>query len=146
MPGRPGHERAEALPRPRASVDTPAAGEWKDLVRRATDRMRAGDFEKVVLARRVDVTADREFDVPAAVRRMRETYAGTTVFALGHGDTTFLGATPEYLVRVEDREVHSWASPGRPRAGTPPTRTGRWRQSSPAARSSCTSTRSSCGC
>ncbi|MCG7526209.1 isochorismate synthase [Streptomyces sp. OfavH-34-F] len=107
-------------PRPRASVDTPDADAWKDLVRRATDRMRAGDFEKVVLARRVDITADREFDVPAAVRRMRETYAGTTVFALGHGDTTFLGATPEYLVRVEDRDVHSLGLAGTtPRGKTP---------------------------
>ncbi|WP_328536933.1 isochorismate synthase [Streptomyces sp. NBC_00344] len=107
-------------PRPRASVETPAAGDWKDLVRRATGRMRAGDFEKVVLARRLDVTADREFDVPAAVRRMREAYAGTTVFALGHGDTTFLGATPEYLVRVEEREVQALGLAGTtPRGDTP---------------------------
>ncbi len=106
--------------RTRTSVETPAAGEWKDLVRRATDRIRAGDFEKVVLARRVDITADRELDVPAAVHRMRETYAGTTVFALGHGDTTFLGATPEYLVRVEEREVHALGLAGTtPRGATP---------------------------
>ncbi|MGW5637590.1 isochorismate synthase [Streptomyces sp. NPDC003832] len=106
--------------RPLASVETPAAEEWKALVRSATDRMRAGDFEKVVLARRLDVTADREFDVPAAVRRLLETYTGTTVFALGHGATTFLGATPEYLVRVEDREVEALGLAGTtPRGATP---------------------------
>ncbi|MEU9732247.1 isochorismate synthase [Streptomyces sp. NPDC048002] len=107
-------------PRPVASVETPAAEEWKALVRRATDRMRAGDFEKVVLARRLDVTADRDFDVPGAVRHLLETYAGTTVFALGHGSTTFLGATPEYLVRVEDREVEALGLAGTtPRGATP---------------------------
>ncbi|QDY07945.1 isochorismate synthase [Micromonospora sp. HM134] len=107
-------------PRTRTTIETPAAEEWKDLVRRATARIRAGDFEKVVLARRVDVTADRELDIPAAVHRMRETHAGTTVFALGHGDTTFLGATPEYLVRVEDREVHALGLAGTtPRGATP---------------------------
>ncbi|WP_415947265.1 isochorismate synthase [Streptomyces sp. KLOTTS4A1] len=103
-----------------SSVETPAAGEWKGLVRSATERMRAGDFEKVVLARRLDVTADREFDVPAAVRRLRETYTGTAVFAFGHGGTTFLGATPEYLVRVGNREVEALGLAGTTPRGAGP--------------------------
>ncbi|MFJ8883318.1 isochorismate synthase MenF [Streptomyces sp. NPDC102402] len=109
-----------SAPRARASVEFPPAGAWKDLVRRATDRMRTGDFEKVVLARRLDVTADREFDVPGAVRRMRDTYGGTTVFALDHGDSAFVGATPEYLVRVDAREVRALGLAGTtPRGSTP---------------------------
>jgi isochorismate synthase len=101
-------------------VEVPSADDWKKLVRQATDRIQAGDFEKVVLARELRVIAATPFDVPAAVRRLRETYPGTTLFAVDYADRTFLGATPEYLARVENRTVHSLGLAGTmPRGSTP---------------------------
>jgi isochorismate synthase len=102
------------------AVEVPTAESWKALVRRATTSMGDGLFEKVVLARELRVTASTAFDVPAAVRRMYATYPPTTVFALDHEGFTFLGATPEYLVRVEDRTVRALGLAGTlPRGATP---------------------------
>ncbi|MER6519261.1 isochorismate synthase [Streptomyces sp. NPDC001553] len=106
--------------RAHTAVELPAAEAWKELVRSATGRIRAGGFEKVVLARELRVTASTPFDVPDAVRRLRAANPGTTVFAVDHDGCTFLGATPEYLVRVDDRTVHALGLAGTtPRGATP---------------------------
>ncbi|WP_327351215.1 isochorismate synthase [Streptomyces sp. NBC_01304] len=112
-------------PRPKAELtchreELPSAADWKNLVRQATGRIRAGVFEKVVLARELRVTASAPFDVPAAVERLRGANPGTTVFAVDHEEYTFLGATPEYLVRVAGRSVHALGLAGTaPRGATP---------------------------
>jgi isochorismate synthase len=102
------------------STELPAAADWKKLVRQATDRIHAGDFEKVVLAREVRVTASAPFDLTTVVDRLRAANLGTTIFAVDHEEYTFLGATPEYLVRVSDRTVHTLGLAGTtPRGATP---------------------------
>ncbi|MEU8772374.1 isochorismate synthase [Streptomyces sp. NPDC048606] len=120
----PASEPPAAPPSPAARTHTcaelPAAEDWKRLVRDATDGMRAGAFEKVVLARELRVTASRPFDVPRAVRRLREANPATTLFAVDHDGRTFLGATPEYLVRVDGPTVHALGLAGTtPRGATP---------------------------
>ena len=84
---------------------------WADQVRAVLDAIRAGEVEKVVLAREVLVQADAPFDVPAVVERLDETQGGCTVFA----DDGLVGASPELLVRRRAHEVWS-----RPMAGTLP--------------------------
>ncbi|NRQ30940.1 isochorismate synthase [Nonomuraea sp. NN258] len=120
--GGAGAERPPA-PSPAARytrVERPGADDWKGLVRRATYDIRDGRFEKVVLARELRVIASAPFDIPAAVHRLRAANPGTTVFAVDHEEYTFLGATPEYLVRVEDRAVHALGLAGTaPRGATP---------------------------
>ncbi len=114
--------RQQELPDGRTcqSTELPTAEAWKGLVSQATERIRAGEFEKVVLAREVRVTASAPFDLPAAVDRLRRANPGTTLFAVDHEEYTFLGATPEYLVRVGDRTVHALGLAGTtPRGATP---------------------------
>jgi menaquinone-specific isochorismate synthase len=84
---------------------------WSDQVRAVLDAIRAGDVEKVVLAREVVVHADAPFDAPVVVDRLRATQGGCVVFA----DGGLVGASPELLVRKRGREVWS-----RPMAGTIP--------------------------
>ncbi|MFE0514361.1 isochorismate synthase MenF [Streptomyces sp. NPDC058964] len=109
-----------AAGRTHTSVELPGADDWKGLVRRATGRIHDGLFEKLVLAREVRVTASTPFDVPDTVHRLREANPGTTVFAVDQEEYTFLGATPEYLVRVEDRAVHALGLAGTAPRGTTP--------------------------
>ncbi|MET7679226.1 isochorismate synthase [Streptomyces sp. NPDC005423] len=105
---------------PHTSVELPAADAWKGLVRRATGGIRDGLFEKLVLAREVRVTSATPFDIPATVHRLRDANPGTTVFVVDHEEYTFLGATPEYLVRVEGPSVHALGLAGTaPRGATP---------------------------
>ncbi|WP_405581925.1 isochorismate synthase [Streptomyces sp. NBC_01190] len=119
-------ERKSEEPRPYPAgrtcdaVPRPGPDDWKQLVRRAVGRIQHGGFEKVVLARELAVTSSSPFDVPATVRRLRDTGPGTTVFALDHEEYTFLGATPEYLVRVAGRTAHTLGLAGTaPRGSTP---------------------------
>jgi isochorismate synthase len=114
-------DHARHLPsrKPSAFRELPPAEHWKDLVGQAVDKIRTGAFEKVVLAREVEVTTDMPFDLPMALERLRRTYPDATVFAVGHGEHTFIGATPEYLVRLSDRNVRALGLAGTaPRGST----------------------------
>ncbi|HWC29105.1 MAG TPA: isochorismate synthase [Dehalococcoidia bacterium] len=81
---------------------------WNDSVTALVERISAGDAEKVVLARRVQVESDGPFNPRAALSRLRERYRECTVFALRSGeDACFLGATPEMLVALSGRHVRA---------------------------------------
>lgn len=101
-------------------AEYPPAQQWKDLVSRAVARIDEGAFEKVVLAREVRCTAETLFDVPAAVSRLDEAYPDATLFAAQDFDCEFIGATPEYLVRLSRSTVHTLGLAGTtPRGATP---------------------------
>lgn len=85
--------------------------EWVHAVEAAREAIQRGELEKVVLARDVLVEADRPFDIPAALGRLRETHPSCFTFATG----SLVGATPELLVRRRGNLVES-----RPVAGTAP--------------------------
>ncbi|HET6358339.1 isochorismate synthase DhbC [Streptomyces sp.] len=94
-----------ALPAPQ-----PAATAWKmrpvplpeqyaAAVASAVGRMKAGEFRKVVLARALDLTGDREPDVPGMLQRLARRDTRGYTFAMPTGtDRTLLGASPELLV------------------------------------------------
>ncbi|MFE6286373.1 isochorismate synthase [Streptomyces sp. NPDC057877] len=79
--------------------EVPAPAEYGAAVAAAVARMRAGDFDKVVLARTLELTCPTEPDLPAMLRRLaRRDRAGYT-FALPSGPgRTLVGASPELLV------------------------------------------------
>ena len=62
-----------------------------------------GRIDKVVLARRVGLRSPVELDVPNALRRLAASAPESTTYAFRRGGRTFLGATPERLVRTEGR-------------------------------------------
>ncbi|MFG3333025.1 isochorismate synthase [Streptomyces tendae] len=79
--------------------EVPAAERYGEAVAAAVARMRAGEFDKVVLARTLELTSAREPDLPAMLRRLaRRDPAGYT-FAVPSGPgRTLIGASPELLV------------------------------------------------
>ncbi|WP_083294657.1 isochorismate synthase [Burkholderia plantarii] len=98
------------------------AGVWKRKVRDATDAIRHGAFSKVVLARDVP----RRYPAPVAIApllaRLRRRDANAQLFAARRGDGCFVGATPERLVRVHERLVHTQALAGTTRRDADPDR------------------------
>lgn len=80
-------------------AEVPAAAGYGEAVAAAVGRMRAGEFDKVVLARTLELTSPREPDLPAMLRRLaRRDPAGYT-FAVPSGiGRTLIGASPELLV------------------------------------------------
>jgi isochorismate synthase len=81
-------------------------------VRRILDEIRDGELQKVVLAREVHVTAGSPIDPVAWLVALRERFPTCTLFAVGAGDTVFLGASPERLVRVRGASVETAALAG----------------------------------
>lgn len=85
--------------------------EWESAVDAAVEHIRAGTLTKVVLAREVEVTANRPIVVPTVLRRLRALYPSCTTFLVDG----FLGASPEVLVARS-----GWAVRSRPLGGTRP--------------------------
>jgi isochorismate synthase len=91
--------------------------EGDDSVRDLVDRIGRGEAEKVVLARRVLLKLDRGFDAEALLGRLRARFPDCTLFAVRRENTTFVGATPETLVSLTDREVRADCLAGTARRG-----------------------------
>lgn len=80
---------------------------WGAAVRGALDEIRRGIVQKVVLAREVRARTASPIDAAAVLGRLRSAYENCTLFAFDHGGRTFVGATPERLVRLDGRTVHA---------------------------------------
>lgn len=79
-----------------------------------------GDYEKIVLAREVCLRRDAPIDPVNAVRGLAESFPECTSFALGQGQTTLVGASPELLIRREGRRASTLALAGSMRRGADP--------------------------
>jgi menaquinone-specific isochorismate synthase len=94
---------------------------WCRLVAEATDRIRAGELEKVVLARARQMRFDQPVDPVAALTRLATRYPDTYRFLVepipGHA---FYGATPELLAGVEGRALRTVAMAGSIKRGQTP--------------------------
>jgi isochorismate synthase len=100
-------ESAEVLP----------AATWQAIVAGASAAVRAGDLRKVVLAREIRLRSERAFDIDAALQRLANAYPTCTIFAISRGERTFLGATPERLVRYAAGELRTACLAGSERRG-----------------------------
>jgi salicylate biosynthesis isochorismate synthase len=91
---------------------------YRSAVATAVTRIRAGELEKVVLAREVDVRAAKPHSTAAVYRRLRERFPSCLVFCVGRGEDAFLAASPELLVRREGLSVSTVALAGSAPRGT----------------------------
>lgn len=90
------------------SVRNPMA--WTAAVESAAARLRAGDAEKVVLAREVVAHGDGVVSAGNVVRALRTAYPSCFTYLITGGDgTAFAGASPELLVRRAG--PHAFAQP-----------------------------------
>ncbi|KJS60526.1 isochorismate synthase [Streptomyces rubellomurinus] len=94
-----------ALPAPPADrVDwqlrpVPAPEAYGAGVAAAVERLRGGELSKVVLARTLELTADRPLDLPAVLQRLARRDPGGYTFAVPAGPgRTLIGASPELLL------------------------------------------------
>lgn len=98
--------------------EVPAAEEYSAAVAAAVERMRAGEFDKVVLARTLELTSARDLDLPAMLSRLARRDPDGYTFAVPSGPgRTLLGASPELLVaRRGDRLVANPLAGSAPRS------------------------------
>jgi menaquinone-specific isochorismate synthase len=83
--------------------------EWKAIIAAAIEQIEAEEFAKVVLARRVDIAANRPFVIADVLSRLVALYPSCMVFSVDG----FIGASPELLISRRGDQVTS-----NPLAGT----------------------------
>lgn len=99
---------------------TPSRERWMAEVSQAAANIRAGTFDKVVLARRLSLTYRNPVGVAPLLENLRAQNPEAVVFAMRRRKGVFLGATPELLVRVRNGAVESMSLAGSaPRGLTP---------------------------
>lgn len=102
-------------PPPRRVVlgrSVPPDAAWLRAVSRAAADVRLGRLAKLVLARAREVRAPEPIEPAAIVARLVTAQPGATVFWVGTPGASFVGATPEWLVRVRGRDVRTGALAG----------------------------------
>jgi isochorismate synthase len=108
-------------PAGRYRVESPMPpSHYEEAVARATTRIAAGEVEKVVLAREVEVRAPEDHDPAAVLGVLREAFPSCFVFAIGRGNATFIGASPELLIRREGQRASTVALAGSTRRSADP--------------------------
>ena len=93
---------------------------WDRLVGLFAGAVGRGRLDKVVLARRVQLQSSIDIDVENALRRLAAGAPEGTIYAFVRGGRTFLGATPERLVRSAGRDFETVAIAGSAPRGTTP--------------------------
>ncbi len=93
---------------------------YEEAVSRAVDRIRARELEKIVLAREVQIRAPQAHDPAAVFDVLRGGFPECFIYAAGRDDATFVGATPELLVRKEGMRASTVALAGSIRRSADP--------------------------
>jgi menaquinone-specific isochorismate synthase len=97
-----------------------AREEWLQAVEQGVRAVRSNRFEKVVLARMCLLEKESPFDLRQVLETLRSNQPGTYVFAFESGESCFVGATPERLVKREDGQFITLSLAGTaPRGETP---------------------------
>jgi len=89
------------------------AASWLASIAALRDELRRGTTRKAVLARALHITSSTPIDLAPVVNRLRLTYPNCYRYVMPIGNLTFIGASPELLVRRDGDAVHA-----QPMAGT----------------------------
>lgn len=131
-PGVDPRQAAEALHRALQLPGVPAAppplrldqpidrARWLASVASIAADVREGTYEKAVLASRQRLQGDGLISIGATLDRLRANYPNCHVFTFTSGATTFLGASPELLVRLAQGQVEALGLAGSLRRGATP--------------------------
>ena len=93
---------------------------YEHAVERAVERIRAGELEKLVLAREVRAHAPSSHDPGAVLGALRELFPACYCWCVGTPEAAFVGASPELLVRREGQRAQTVALAGTTRRSADP--------------------------
>ena len=97
---------------------TAEAGDYRVVVARALERIGSGEFRKIVLARALDLQADQPLHPLRVLNGLRQRFPDCYSFSFANGDgPSFIGASPERLVRVSKGVLETEALAGSIRRG-----------------------------
>jgi isochorismate synthase len=105
--------------RPRVA-SAAAPSHYEHAVERAVERIRAGELEKIVLAREVRAHASKPHDPGAVLGALRELFPACYCWCVGTPEAAFVGASPELLVRSDGQRAQTVALAGTTRRSADP--------------------------
>ena len=106
-------ESHPAAPAAGPEFSTREAGDYRAAVARALTRLAAGEFEKIVLARAIDLTLPQPLHPLRVLNGLRQLFPDCYAFSLANGrGQSFIGASPEQLVRVSKGTLETSALAG----------------------------------
>ena len=110
------YSSAQGQPRPSAPKqieEIGGVGSYQRAVDTALAEIARGDYEKIVLARAQRLTTAEEFHPLGVLNHLRQRFPGCYAFSVANGrGQSFIGATPERLVRVANGRMHTEALAG----------------------------------
>ncbi len=90
-----------------------APGVYREAVTNALKEIDSGAYEKIVLARGLRLKANKTWQPLKALNRLRERFNGCFTFSFGGGGgRSFIGATPERILRIREGELLTEAIAG----------------------------------
>ena len=102
----------------RAAVESSEAGDYRAAVADALGRIAAGEFQKIVLARARDLRTSAPLHPLRVLNGLRQRFPACYAFSVGDGQgRSFIGASPERLVRVSRGVLETEALAGSARRG-----------------------------
>jgi menaquinone-specific isochorismate synthase len=105
--------RKERPSAPRQAEEIGGAGAYQHAVGRALEEIARGDYRKVVVARARRLTTAEEFHPLGVLNHLRQHYPACYAFSIANGrGQSFIGASPERLVRVAAGRMHTEALAG----------------------------------
>lgn len=82
-------------------------GTWLSAVQKATDLIKSGELDKVVLAREVQLEYDHKINIYSALSKLQTEQPTSFIFSFENGRQSFIGATPERLIKKENSRLLS---------------------------------------
>nr|WP_241680256.1 isochorismate synthase [Metabacillus mangrovi] len=81
--------------------------DWLHSIIEATAAIKEGQLDKVVLAREISMKSDEPIDVRSALDTLIKEQQTSFRFVIENGSSSFIGATPERLIKIQDRFMQS---------------------------------------
>ncbi len=101
-----------------ASFAIKESGDYRAAVGQALERIAAGEFQKIVLARAQDLTANAPLHPLRMLNGLRQRFPDCYAFSFAQGSgPSFIGASPERLLRVSQGALETEALAGSIRRG-----------------------------
>ena len=97
-----------------------APDEWKSAVEEVVTQLKAGEMEKVVLARKMLMNFKHKPYSDEVIHNLRNEQRDSFIFSMEVANSCFLGASPERLVKKEGTEILSTCLAGSIARGTSP--------------------------
>lgn len=80
---------------------------WIESIGNVISHINEGKLEKAVLARELKLLSDEDFDIRSILFYLQQHQPTSYLFAMESGSSTFIGATPERLIKKEQQSVLS---------------------------------------